>query len=147
MATPGASIRPNRDRPHSGLNAVLTAFRRAWACAPHGRGRIAMDALLDSRTAPADAGKPAGPLMPAPIFPGVAERRAQVRWRTPDVNARLHLGDATFPCRMRDISAGGAGLLPDFTATIGTPAVLELSPRMSLPGYVVRVARDAIGIR
>jgi len=89
----------------------------------------------------------ARPLVAAPTFPGVAERRAHVRWRTPEVNARLHLGDATIPCRMKDISAGGAGLYPDFKAAVGAPAVLEVSPRLSLPGYVVRIARDAIGIR
>jgi hypothetical protein len=79
--------------------------------------------------------------------PGAVERRAHVRWRTSEVNARLHLGGRTEPCRLKDISAGGAGLYPDFVAAIGEQTVLELSPRCSLPGQVVRVGRDAIGIK
>src|SRR5438046_2749783 len=100
------------------------------------RERCVMEALVEGK-ASAAGNEPRG-LVPADAFPGVAERRAHVRWRTPEVNARLHLGDATLPCRMRDISAGGAGLCPDFPAKAGTPVVLELSPRYSLPGYVVR---------
>jgi hypothetical protein len=89
----------------------------------------------------------AAPQEIATVEAGAAERRAHVRWRTPEVNARVHLDGRSEPCRLKDISAGGAGLYADFAATVGQHAVLELSPRCSLPGRVVRVARDAIGIR
>jgi len=107
-----------------------------------------MDARVEGSAAtPAMAGDTAARLVAATTFPSVAERRAHVRWNTPGVNARLHLGDATYPCRMLDISAGGAGMRPDFVTEVGAPAVLELSPRCSLPGFIVRVGRDAIGIK
>src|ERR1044071_6511941 len=107
-----------------------------------------MSALVEGRIdGPAGAGEKARQLVAASTYASVAERRAHVRWNTPDVNARLHLGDATHSCRMKDISAGGAGVVPVFSAEAGAPAVLELSPRFSLPGYIVRVGRDAIAVK
>ena len=79
--------------------------------------------------------------------PDVAERRAHVRWRTPNVNATLHHGDRVLPCRLKDISAGGAGLYPDFPVELGQQVELALSPRCTLPGRVIRVARDGIGVK
>ena len=83
----------------------------------------------------------------AEAYKAVTERRAHVRFNTPDHNARLLLGDQILACRMKDISAGGAGLYPDFPASVGQPAALAVSPRLTLPGHVVRVGRDAIAIR
>ena len=83
----------------------------------------------------------------ASAYASVAERRAHVRFSTPDSNARLLIGELIVDCRMKDISAGGAGLYPDFTATVGQPAALAVSPRLTLPGHIVRVGRDAIAIR
>jgi hypothetical protein len=79
--------------------------------------------------------------------PDAAERRAHVRWRTPNVNATLRQGDRVLPCRLKDISAGGAGLYPDFTVELGQQVELELSPRCTLPGRIIRNGRDAIGIK
>jgi len=81
------------------------------------------------------------------VAPDVAERRAHVRWRTPNVNATLHQGERVLPCRLKDISAGGAGLYPDFAVAVGQQVELVLSPRCSLPGQVIRAGRDAIGIK
>jgi hypothetical protein len=78
--------------------------------------------------------------------PDVAERRAHVRWSTPNVNATLRQGDRVLPCRLKDISAGGAGLYPDFIVELGQEVELVLSPRCTLPGQIIRTGRDAIGI-
>jgi len=84
---------------------------------------------------------------PTRAAPDLAERRAHVRWSTPNINATLHHGDRVLPCRLKDISAGGAGLYPDFPVELGQQVALVLSPRCTLPGRIIRVARDAIGIR
>jgi hypothetical protein len=78
-----------------------------------------------------------------------AERRAHMRWSPPagDLAIKLRVGDARHACRLRDISAGGAALVPDVAVDVDSQVVVELNEALALHGRVYRRRNDAIVIK
>ncbi len=107
-----------------------------------------MDQLVDDLIArPEDGPDPARRIAGSNAYASGAERRAHVRWNSGGVKATIRIGETDLPCRLRDISAGGAGLYPDFSTRAGTMAVLIVSERVSLPGKIIRVGYDAVAMK
>lgn len=79
--------------------------------------------------------------------PGGAERRAYMRWSTVGAVALLRLtGREPMVCELRNISAGGAGVVLRDPIPPGVEAVLEVSPNMRLPARVLRSGPKDVGL-
>jgi c-di-GMP-binding flagellar brake protein YcgR len=79
--------------------------------------------------------------------PEAAERRAYMRWSTVGAIALLRLpGREPLVCELRNISAGGAGVVLREPIPPGVEAVLEVSPNMRLPARILRSGPNDVGL-
>lgn len=78
---------------------------------------------------------------------GGAERRAYMRWSTVGAIALLRLpGREPLVCELRNISAGGAGVVLREPIPPGLDVVLEVSPNMRLPARILRAGPNDVGL-
>ncbi len=70
-----------------------------------------------------------------PVF---VERRRHER-RTVNKMTRVTLGGRSVPCRLMNISAGGALIAAELQAPVGTEVILDIPGGEPAPGKVVRV--------
>lgn len=78
---------------------------------------------------------------------GGAERRAYMRWSTMGAIAVLRVpGREPLACELRNISAGGAGILLKEPIPPGVGVVLEVSPNMRLPARILRSGPKDVGL-
>jgi hypothetical protein len=77
------------------------------------------------------------------------ERRAHMRWSPPshDLAIKLRVAGAAHPCRLRDISAGGAALIAAMPVDINAGVTVELSDSLHLSGFVYRTRNDGIVVK
>jgi len=79
--------------------------------------------------------------------PAGADRRAYMRWTTIGAIALLRLqGREPLVCELRNISAGGAGVVVKEPIAPGVEVVLEVSPNMRLPARILRAGPKDIGL-
>ena len=78
---------------------------------------------------------------------GGADRRAYMRWSTVGAIALLRVpGREPMVCELRNISAGGAGVLLREPMPPGVECVLEVSPNMRLPARILRAGPTDVGM-